>query len=103
MPSISSAEARLDELMKEVARGVLDGGISDKRMSEIEAESERLEIQIKNQKAARGLAGSASPASSASLATPANTTTAVASGLILWHRRRACRPCGTSPMTSGHR
>ena len=61
MTSISSAEARLDDLMKEVARGVLDGGVSDKRMSEIEAESERLEIQIKNQKAARGLAGSASP------------------------------------------
>jgi hypothetical protein len=62
MPSISSAEARLDELMKEVARGVLDGGVSDKRMSEIEAESDRLEIQIKNEKAARGWAGSASPA-----------------------------------------
>lgn len=56
------AARRLEELTQEVARKSLDGTLTHKWMDEVEAEADRLRIQIKNQKAARGLAGSASPA-----------------------------------------
>ena len=56
------AARRLEQLTQEVARKSLDGTITHKWMDEVESEAAGLRIQIKNQKAALGLAGSASPA-----------------------------------------
>jgi HK97 family phage major capsid protein len=56
-----AAEARLKELTDEVARRTLDNTLTNKRINEIEAEAERLGIQVRNHKAALGLAGSADP------------------------------------------
>jgi HK97 family phage major capsid protein len=58
----SNAEMRLEELIHEVARKTLDGTCTNKFMDGVERESERLRVMIKNEKAARKLAGSASPA-----------------------------------------
>lgn len=56
-----AAEARLEELTREVARKSLDGTITVKRMDEVEAEAEKLRTVIRNQKAAAQWAGSADP------------------------------------------
>jgi hypothetical protein len=56
------AARRLENLTQEVARKSLDGTITHNWMDEVETEAAQLRIQIKNQKAALGLVGSASPA-----------------------------------------
>src|ERR1700758_1991224 len=56
-----AAEMRLKELTDEVARRTLAGTVTNKFMDEVEAESERLETQIRTYKSALRLAGSADP------------------------------------------
>ncbi len=55
------AQMRLKELTDEVARRTLDGTITHKFMDEVEAESERLDVQIRNHKKAVGMSSYASP------------------------------------------
>jgi HK97 family phage major capsid protein len=55
------AQARLKELCDEVARRVLAGTDTKAFMDKVEAEAEKLEIQIKNHRAALRLAGASSP------------------------------------------
>jgi HK97 family phage major capsid protein len=62
MPPHSAARARLEELTHEVARKTLDGTLTNKRMDQIEAESERLETQIRNHRKGASMASYASPA-----------------------------------------
>ena len=57
-----AAQARLDQLTREVAAKTLNGTVTNKFMDEVEAESERLETVIKNHRAASQWAGFASPA-----------------------------------------
>jgi HK97 family phage major capsid protein len=52
---------RLSELVHEVARKTLDGTCTNKYMDQVEREADRLNIEIRNHKAALKLAGSASP------------------------------------------
>jgi hypothetical protein len=53
---------RLSELVHEVARKTLDGTCTNKYMDEVEREADRLNVQVRNHKAAAKLSGSASPA-----------------------------------------
>jgi hypothetical protein len=55
------AQMRLKELTDEVARRTLNGTITHKFMDQVEAESERLEVQIRNHKKAVGMSSYASP------------------------------------------
>ena len=60
--TIYSAKQRLKELTDEVARRTLDGTVTHKFMDKVEAEAEKLDIEIKNHQSALKWAGSASPA-----------------------------------------
>jgi HK97 family phage major capsid protein len=61
MATDSAARARLKELTNEVARKTLDNTLTNKRMDEIEAESEQLETQIKTYRKAVSMGDFASP------------------------------------------
>jgi hypothetical protein len=56
-----AAEARLKELTNEVARKTLDGSLTNSFMDAVEAETEKLEIQMRNYKSALKYASAASP------------------------------------------
>jgi hypothetical protein len=58
---VNAAQARLDQLTREVAAKTLNGTVTNKFMDEVEAEAERLETVIKNHQAASQWAGSADP------------------------------------------
>jgi hypothetical protein len=57
----SAARTRLNELTHEVARKTLDNTLTNKRMDEIEAESERLETQIRTHRKGVSMASYGSP------------------------------------------